>query len=317
MPLPPAEPSPRVAILLSTYNGAAFLAEQLSSFMAQTHAGWTLYWRDDGSRDVSPAIVRDFAAHAEAGRCMEVGGLTGNCGVLCSYMHLLRAAEPSLGEADAIAFADQDDVWLPDKLARALTALHDVPAGVPALYCARLALVTRDLRHIGQSEPWRRPGGFPAALTQNLATGCTILLNRAAVRLIAASAPPQETLHDWWSYLLVAAAGGRLLRDETPTVLYRQHSQNTVGVPASYLRRARAALLRGPRRFMRLLRQHVAALLSRPELLSEAARNELAQIDRALRADNRLRRLPLLTLPGFWRQTFSEDLLFRLWLLIG
>ena len=89
------------------------------------------------------------------------------------------------------------------------------------------------LQRLGISGPLSRPAGFPASLTQNVATGCTVMLNRAAARLVAASRPSTGTLHDWWAYLLVTAAGGRLIQDEEPVVLYRQHAQNLVGAPAS------------------------------------------------------------------------------------
>ena len=88
------------------------------------------------------------------------------------------------------------------------------------------------------------------ALTQNVATGCTVMLNRAAADLIAASRAPGATLHDWWSYLMVSAAGGRVLFDAAPVVLYRQHEANALGAPASFPQRALAALRRGPATFM-------------------------------------------------------------------
>src|SRR5437879_5856134 len=95
---------------------------------------------------------------------------------------------------------------------------------VPALYCARQILVDENLQRIGGSGPMHRPAGFPAALTQNVTTGCTIVLNQRAAALIASWEPSTSTLHDWWSYLAVTAAGGTLLHDDTPTVLYRQHA---------------------------------------------------------------------------------------------
>jgi hypothetical protein len=144
-----------------------------------------------------------------------------------------------------------------------MAALGACDPARPALYCTRLRLVDARLRPLGLSAAWRRPGGFPAALTQNIATGCTMLLNREAARRVAVSAPPAGTLHDWWSYLVVTAGGGALLRDETPSVLYRQHGGNAVGVAASLPARAAAALRRGPRAFMGLLAAHVAALLAR------------------------------------------------------
>ena len=119
-----------------------------------------------------------------------------------------------------------------------------------ALYCARQFLVDRTLNRIGLSAPLAGPAGFPASLTQNIATGNTVVLNAAAVALIAPSEPPPKTWHDWWCYLVVTAAGGTVVRDDRGVILYRQHAENVVGAPLSPQRRALAALRRGPGAFM-------------------------------------------------------------------
>ena len=119
----------------------------------------------------------------------------GRLGASESYLHLVRVA--CADGNDIIAFADQDDVWLPEKLASGVAALTPLPQSAPALYCARQVLVDAQLRRVALSASLRRPPGFPAALTQNLATGCTIMLNRAAANLIAASRAPSGTMHDW------------------------------------------------------------------------------------------------------------------------
>jgi len=308
--------SGRVVVLLATYNGAAYLPEQLASYRAQTHADWTLLWRDDGSTDATEAVMADFAARVGAGRCRRLAEPAGRLGVRESFLALLRAALPSLAPGDAVAFSDQDDVWLAEKLARGMAALAGVPDGMPALACARQHLVDARGAPVGESPALRRPPGFPAALTQNIATGCTILLNRAAATLVAASTPPDTTLHDWWSYLLVSAAGGRVLVDADPLVLYRQHAANVVGAPPSTLRRARGALRRGPAAFLRILRGHLAALAAQPHLLTPAARADVARLQWALQGP-RWRRLAALGMPGLVRQTALETLTFRLWLLLG
>ena len=306
-------PSPtRVAILLSTFNGASFLEAQLASLAQQTLPGWMLYWRDDGSSDRTERVMRDFMAGPCGARCVEVAGQPGRLGPAGSFMALLRAAAEA--DPDVVAFADQDDVWLPEKLALGVAALGSSPA--PTLYCSRQILVDQDLRRIGESEPLRRPPGFPAALTQNIATGCTVQLNRAAVRLVAGSRPPSSSLHDWWCYLVVAAAGGRLIADGTPTVLYRQHPGNLVGAPPSMRRRAAAALRRGPGLFMGVLRGHVSALRAQPHLLSAEAAEALEVLDAALQS-RFPRRVGALRLGGLMRQTWPETLLFRCWFLIG
>lgn len=300
---------PPVAILLSTWNGAAHLPEQLASFTQQQNVRWHLYWRDDGSSDGTPDCMRAFAAEhpAQVTFCPTPAG---HIGITASFLALLRQAP-----AATIAFADQDDVWLPEKLDRGTAALARVPDTEPALYCARQTLVDAALHPIGPSPRLGLDLAFPRALTQNVATGCTVMLNPAAARLVAASQAPPGTLHDWWAYLVVSAAGGRILADDTQVVLYRQHARNAVGV-ASIWQRGLAAVQRGPGAFMALFRAHVQALREQPDLLSPAARTLLDKIAHGL-ADGVLPRLPLLAQPGLRRQTASETFLFRLWFLLG
>jgi len=305
-----------VAILLATLNGAAFLPEQLDSFVAQEHRRWTLFWRDDGSTDATPEIMAAFITRVGAERCVRVAGAATRLGVLDSFMTLLRVAGPGIGERDAIAFADQDDVWLPQKLSRGVAALAAGPPARPALYFTRQILVDARLRRLGLSAPIKVNPGFPASLTQNLASGCTIMMNRAAAVLVADSRPPPASLHDWWSYILVSAAGGRMAPDPEPSVLYRQHGGNAIGAASSRARRAIAAIRRGPRPFMRDFRAHLASLTEHPEKLSAAAASDLAVLRRA--ASGRMaERMEGLRLPGLKRNHWSEGLLFRLWFLIG
>lgn len=306
----------RVAVLLSTYNGNRYLPAQLDSFMIQLHPDWTLFWRDDGSSDGTVDALDGFARRAGPGRCVQILDPPNRIGIAASFMTLLREALPSLAPGDAAAFADQDDVWLPDKLSRGLAALAEVPHDVPALYCARQVLVDTKLRRIGLSPPFARRPGFPAALAQNIATGCTILLNHAAATLVASSKPPPGALHDWWSYLLISAAGGRILTDDRPALLYRQHGGNAVGSQPSRLRRALAAARRGPGPFMSDFRRHLNGLAEHAHLLTPAALQDIAILQRAVDGDL-LDRIGALALPGLRRNHWSEGLLFRLWFLIG
>jgi len=305
-----------VVVVLSTYNGERFLPEQLESLLVQTHRNWRLYWRDDGSSDGTVGLMERFTARAGEHRCIRLVAPAGRLGPTGSYLALLRAAQAALRPGDALAFADQDDVWLPEKLERGAKALGTLPDAVPGLYCARQILVDAELHRIGTSGPVGTPCAFPAALTQNVATGCTVMLNRAASRLVAASRPATATLHDWWCYLLVSAAGGQMVQDSEPVVLYRQHRRNVVGAPTSMGRRALAALWRGPSCFMEIMRANVAALLAHPELLTEKARADAAAIERALQGGLR-RRWSVLRMPGLVRQTWAETFLFRCWFLIG
>jgi glycosyltransferase involved in cell wall biosynthesis len=297
---------PRVCILLSTFGGATFLPAQLASLEAQRDVDWRLLWRDDGSRDATVEILRDFGART--GRATELD-LPGRLGPGASFLALLAAAPGGM-----VAFCDQDDVWLPDKLARAVAALAALPADRPALYCARQRLVDAELREAGLSPLPGRPPGFGNALVQNIATGCTVVLNDAARRLVAAVPMPAGSMHDWWCYLLVTGCGGQVVFDGEPALLYRQHGRNAVGATAALPLRALRALRRGPEAFLGLLARHRAALAPAP--LTHEARAALLALA-GLSSGNPLRRLASLRRAGVYRQGRAEDLMLRAWVLLA
>jgi hypothetical protein len=302
-----------VAILLSTFNGEQYLLEQLASFTAQTHANWQLYWRDDGSSDGTVQQMEIFISGQDAGRCVhhpEVGRMRATG----SFLALLRLALG--GSAAFFAFSDQDDVWLPEKLAHGVAALADLPRGHPGLYYCARALVDATLAPVGQVLAPRRPPGFPAALTQNLAPGCCMMLNRAAAELIDRSPVPEGTWHDWWAYVVVAAYGGTVTAGHTPDILYRQHSANLVGEPLGFWSRTLGAARRGRTPFMTIFWRHITALQTEPAPLPKETRETLTLIERTNRGGF-LARLRILRLPGFVRQTWAETFLFRLWFLLG
>ncbi|MDE2334867.1 MAG: glycosyl transferase [Rhodospirillales bacterium] len=295
----------KAAVLLAARDGARFLPEQLASLEAQTYP-WDLWWHDDGSQDATPTLLAGHGHRIDGGAALGAPG---------SFFALLRAAAPTLAPGDCMAFADQDDVWLPEKLARGAAALARVPPPRPAIYAARQIYTDASLRRLGVSPPVHAPG-FPAALTQNIAIGCTVMLNAAAAKLVAASHPPALTLHDWWSYILVTAAGGAFVWDDEAVVLYRQHPGNLVGVPQGVWRRGLAALRRGPGRFMDVMRAHLAALEADAALITPSSRATVATLSAAL-AGGGLARARALAIPGLHRQTALEDWVFRLWFLVG
>lgn len=299
--------APEVTILLATYQGERHLPAQLDSIAAQRGVEWNLLWRDDGSTDGTVALLEAFAA--STGRAYRLNAPSGRLGPAGSFMALLRAA----GEAEFAAFCDQDDVWLPDKLARATAWLRARPRTEPAAYCARQRLVDAGLAPIGLSALPRRPPGFANALVQNIATGCTMVLNAAARRLAAATPLPRDSMHDWWGYLLVTGCGGRLLVDPEPAVLYRQHGGNAIGAPGTAVRAWRAAL-RGPAPFHHLLRQHLDALRSAPLTAEALACTEAL---RGLGASDPVRRLVALRRAGVYRQDAAETALLHVWAALG
>ena len=99
----------------------------------------------------------------------------------------------------------------------------------PTLYCSAVNLVGEDLKFIRVHRRCVRRPSFENALVENIATGCTIVLNRPAIDLLASRVPKDFLMHDAWSYLVVAGCG-YIVYDPRPQVLYRLHGSNTVGV---------------------------------------------------------------------------------------
>jgi glycosyltransferase involved in cell wall biosynthesis len=223
-----------VEVLISTFGPSRHLSEQLASLRAQTHTNWSLRIRDDGSPG-GPGWLSSVSGLEDA------AVLAGErVGAADSFLRLLGAADTS---ADYVAFCDQDDVWLPEKLSRAVRALAQLAEDTPALWCSRVIITDADLREIGRTPLPRRGPSVANALVQNIAPGCTMMLNRAAAALLRRATPSHHLMHDAWAYLVVAACG-TVLHDDEPTVLYRQHHANSIGIGRTRLGRWRSRISR-------------------------------------------------------------------------
>jgi hypothetical protein len=304
----------RGVVLLAVWNGARFLPAQLASLMAQRDIPPPLLlWRDDGSTDGSPSIVEAWAKDSpiEARRVTEPSVRLGATG---SFIALLAAAPE---DAAYYAFCDQDDVWLPDKCARATAALRAIPASRPAIYCARQRVVDQDLRPLGLSPLPARPPGFANALVQNIVTGCSAALNPAARRLIlAAPPPPAGQIHDWWAYLLVTAAGGEVMVDREPALLYRQHGANSIGAETGLARRVLRAIRRGPDAFVAMLGANLDALAAAAPILSAETIASVVRLQ-SMRECGPLGRLRLARQAGLYYQTRLQQAAMAAWFLLG
>ena len=117
---------------MGTFNGERHLQEQLDSLAAQTHTDWSLWVSDDGSTDRTLDLVQAFARRFSPGKVQCIQGP--RLGFAANFMSLL--ARPDL-RGNYFAFCDQDDVWLPHRLAVTLEALASVHPHSPALACGR------------------------------------------------------------------------------------------------------------------------------------------------------------------------------------
>jgi glycosyltransferase involved in cell wall biosynthesis len=217
---------PTVHILLATYNGAQFLTEQLESIARQTHSAWTLTISDDGSTDNTLALVAEFAARITQPLTVLQGPRQKSS--TRNFCHLIQNA-PDAESSDLYAFCDQDDVWLDNKLERAVEWHEQQQTHAVRLYCSRTQFVDEQLNPIGLSPGIQRPPSFGNALVQNIASGNTMVFNQAVLKGLQKVRPEHSVWHDWTTYLVATALGGLVHFQDSPSLLYRQHQRNVVG----------------------------------------------------------------------------------------
>ena len=222
---------PHVSVLMATYNGELYVAEQIDSLLRQSWSNWTLYVRDDGSSDDTLAILDRYAGeHYSRIRMVPSDG--NRLGVDGNFARLLEIAD-----GPYFMFCDQDDIWLTEKIEKSVQCLRSLeeqtPPGTPLLVYTDLRPADGNLRPLGTSM-WRYGKHDPESgkrlnrlLLQNMVYGCTILMNEALKRA-ALPIPVDAVTYDWW-FSSVAACLGSSDYVAEPTLIYRLHGRNTVG----------------------------------------------------------------------------------------
>ncbi len=225
---------------MGTFDGARFLPEQLDSILAQTRPPDELVVCDDCSSDRTPQILAEFAAVAPF-----PVRVSRNRSQLGWFENFLQASRECSG--DLIAFCDQDDVWLPEKLARCEAILDSADSPSLVMHAARV--VDRELTPIGTLHPdirhsqRLRPRSYPTFVG---GPGFAMCFERTLLGYLRQPPLPPETRreygHDTLLVLLAGADHGLFLLDE-PLALYRRHGGNVSGLeqggPARPLRRRR------------------------------------------------------------------------------
>jgi glycosyltransferase involved in cell wall biosynthesis len=205
---------PKLHILLSTYNGEAYLEELLDSILGQSYESIRVHIRDDGSTDSTVSILQRYQAKDDR-ISVELGS---NIGVQASFFSLLESVADSTGY---FAFCDQDDIWDSQKLEVAVNRIQASERPDSALYFSRLSCVDSQNRHLYDTVIPRNPGVFNA-LVENSAIGCTCVFGNKLRSDFLQGNPTHMIMHDWWMYLC-AATTGDLIYDEVPRIRYRQH----------------------------------------------------------------------------------------------
>ncbi|HEO4365797.1 TPA: glycosyltransferase family 2 protein [Streptococcus agalactiae] len=214
----------KVNILMATYNGEKFLAQQIESIQKQTFKEWNLLIRDDGSSDKTCDIIRNFTAKDSRIRFINENEHH-NLGVIKSFFTLVNYEV-----ADFYFFSDQDDVWLPEKLSVSLEAAKHKASDVPLLVYTDLKVVNQELNILQDSmiraQSHHANTTLLPELTENTVTGGTMMINHALAEKWFT--PNDILMHDWFLALL-AASLGEIIYLDLPTQLYRQHDNNVLG----------------------------------------------------------------------------------------
>ena len=225
----PAKPD-RIAVLMSTFNGSQYILQQIESILSELSPHDNIYIRDDGSLDNTVELVQSI----DDARIVIYSDRK-NIGFGRSFMNLMKMVPEFF---DFYFFSDQDDIWIPGRVKRALNILKQ--RNTPCMTCSRLVLVSPDLKNLGMSPKYKLPADFNNAICQNIATGCTISINQQAMILL--NSIPMDHYnegkmyyHDWWIYLNISYFGN-VYFDSEPSVLYRQHASNQIGMSSGLKR---------------------------------------------------------------------------------
>lgn len=212
----------KIQILMSTYNGEHYIREQIASILEQNYPDIELLIRDDGSKDDTPRILKDFESKYDNIHVF----LEENLGSNGSFFELLRKSN-----APYVGFADQDDVWLPEKVRTAYEAICGY--NEPAMYFGAKKLVDSNLKEFPEQPDYKLNPGFNNAVVEAICSGCTMLMNKKLADQVRNHISPNAIYHDWWCYL-IAEYLGTVVYDATPYILYRQHDHNVVGAATTF-----------------------------------------------------------------------------------
>lgn len=218
--------TPRVLVLLATFNGARWLDEQLDSIFNQPQVRVTVLAADDGSSDGTVALVQRRAESDCAIQLLPAAG--SRLGAAGNFLRLLR--EAPLDGVDFVALADQDDIWQPARLARAAEQMASSGASG---YSSDATAFWPDgrRRRLGKAYPQR---AFDY-LFEPAGPGCTYVFTAALARALQLELHREPArfedigYHDWLIYAFARTHNFRWAIDPMPGVLYRQHGRNELG----------------------------------------------------------------------------------------
>jgi len=303
--------TPKCIILMGAFNGEKYISEQLESIEKQTYSNWELIVSDDGSSDQTRRILDAFKNKWPSGKLTIVDGP--KLGFSANFLTLI--SDPKI-KGDYFAFCDQDDIWLHDKIQRAIHVLEELKASnKPLMYCGRRTFVNEALEVLAYSRYFHFPFIFRNALAQNIAPGNTMVIDAKVKKILEITNVPDLPFHDWWVYLIVTGVGGEVFFDNESKILYRQHSGALVGGNDSIAQKLQRfkKLLDG--NFIDWKNRNIKALQQYSFLLNSQAKYELDIYAKTL-SSSFFQRLKYLMRSRIFRQSVLDTIAIYLTILL-
>lgn len=222
-----------VGILMATFDGEKYIKEQLESILSQTYQNWVLTIHDDNSKDDTVKIIKEYKTkYPDKIIFLDDNLSTG--GAKENFSFLLDNIDSNY---DYVMFCDQDDFWLDNKIELTLSTMLEsekINPNLPLLVHTDLTVVDKNLEVISSSMfkyqqlKYKNGNDINKLALENVVTGCTMMINNSLIKLVQ-NIPLEAVMHDWWISIICLTNKGKIVFINKPTILYRQHDNNTIG----------------------------------------------------------------------------------------
>lgn len=216
----------QVDVLLATYNGEKYLKCQLDSILNQTHKNIRLLINDDCSTDNTRVILKEYEEKDDR---IKVKYNEKNLGYVKNFEDLLKRVENKY-----FALSDQDDFWKEEKIEKSLNKLLEEDADLVFTDLEpvdeKLNTITPSMvRFMQMDKNIKKHQDYKLVFLRNCVTGCTILSKKELINKYIPIPTKKPMVHDWWMALIISQIGKITFLDE-PTIKYRQHGNNQLGI---------------------------------------------------------------------------------------
>ncbi len=206
----------KVAVILSTYNGEKYIKNQIDSILNQTYKNIEIYVRDDGSKDNTIDILKEYEKQGKIKLYPKE-----NVGFIKSFFECLSFCD----DADYYAFCDQDDEWFPGKIERAVKFLKEKDDKKPLLYFADYDFYDDNMQFIAHSKSHKKGPSFRNAIVDCITLGINMVINKKTRDIMVDSKIEKSCGHDWTAYMICSGMG-EVIYDRVPTLKYRRTGKN-------------------------------------------------------------------------------------------